>query len=348
MTTPNSLLPPDSAPAPPPVAPAPAPAPVASTLASEYDIADPAVPPADAVPQPVPVASAATVPPPAPPKHPRYLLAQATELGLPEAVVAGVSTEVLGELVARETKLVMQERRGQSVAAARQGDSPAVPVAAAATPAAPVPPPAFDWGEMDDEVDGRVVRRKVTDDDLHPAIAGVIKRQDARIKDLEAAIASAGQQVRANEERTIEARLDAAFSAMPRAFGEGPAAAVKGTPAFQRRKAVWAAMQEMPPEVKATMTLEAALAKCAEDLFGVKVATAATPPKPSPKPKPVPAAVVDEWNDGSLARPTNRTAPAQANGRAKAVASLSEYLGGISTGEAADGGPDVTLDEFLP
>ncbi len=355
MTTPNSLLPPPAPDAPATPAPVAAPLTPEQQLAGAYDVVDapaalpePKPAPGPVEPKPAPVAAAAA---PAPavvgPKHPKYLTTQATALGVPDSVIAAVSTDVLGDIVAQQTTLVLSERRTQGIAALRQGDTPPtnlVPgqAAAAAAPA----PAAFDWGEVDDEIDGQRVRRKIAEDEIHPAIANVIKKQDERIKQLEGAIREAGQQAQAQQERSLEQRLDAAFSTMPRAFGTGPAAAVKGTPEFARRKAVWAMMNEMPAEVRQTMTLEAALAQCAEQIFGIKpgAAAAATPAKPKAPPA---AVVVADWNDGAVARPTNRTPSPLPNGRAKAAASVADYLSDMKNGEGATDG-DTTIDEFLP
>lgn len=313
----------------------------AEQLANEYDVKDEPFVSLKASPPPPP-AAAATVPPTAaagPAKattHPKYLVSQATDFGIPESVIAAVSPDVLGDLVYRETKKAMAEARTQSVAAARQGDAVSPP------PPPPAPPP-FDWGEIEEDgEDGAKIRRKVAEDELHPAIVNHIKKLTDKIAKLEAGWEAAGQEVKAQTERTVEQRLDAAFSTMERAFGKGAAADVKGTPAFARRKAVWMAMQEMDPEEKKGMTLEAALAKCAKDLFGVTPAAAAGPKKP----KPPAQAVIDDWNEGVVNKPTNRVAAPQKNGVAKARSSVADYLDEIKNSDA-EGEGDVTLEEFL-
>lgn len=300
-----------------------------------------------------PAATAAATPVASDATHPKWLLKQHADLGLPAGALK-LTTDDLGELVAQTAARARQEAQAQGRQSAVQGDaanaaSAANPGAASASQPTVTPEPAFDWGEIDDEDDdGRPIKRKVDEKELHPSITRVLKDQAKRIAELEGVIRQ-GQQAQARaQEQSFEQKLDAAFGRHPGLFGQGSAAAVKDTPAFKRRKAVFMEIRALTPEQRAGMTIEQAVDQFAAELFGAQ----------APAPQQGQQAqhgqgtqqargAADEWNAGAVSRPTPRRNNDDAPSRAKAVDAARQYFNEHASDGGAPAASDATLGEFL-
>ena len=270
--------------------------------------------------EPGPVPAASTSQPKPGPSA--WLVQKAEGLGLPSALIAGASDEVLSRAVIEQMGRLSAER-----SAPRVVETVSNPVQISQTPAEES---AFDWGEMDDRDDaGRPVKRKVSRDDLHPAIANVIERQDKQIRELKKALEGMTRGQQESAEQSFVQRLDAAFSKSPELFGAGSGESLKGTAEFARRQVVYQQIMAMPPESRRGMTVEQAVDAVAKTLFGKG---AAKPIRPS----------AEEWNEGAVAVPTQRKGGGEPEGRDRAISSVSEYL------RETGGAPGTSLDEFLP
>jgi len=291
----------------------------AEQVAAAAQAAKPQAPPPQAQPQPPR------------PKHPQHLLRHAEALGFHPALVEALPTEQLTQVVMDALAAQRREAASQQLAAQVQR-----PAEAASAPT--LGPPQgqrslaeeFDWGEYeDDDGSGRKVTKKVDPEDLHPALVGVLKRQQQQLAELRRQLAEQSQQQQQARERTTAQRFDAAFARFPKLFGAGSAEDVKGTPEFARRSAVYAQVMAIPPAQRAGLTIEQAVEQVAKTLFGPLDA----------------GARVEGWNAGAVAVPTKRGAD-PAPGRSKAIQSVEEYM----REQRSQGGSlfaETTEDEFL-
>lgn len=305
------------------------------------------------------VAAAATKTPvqasePAKPKHPAWLLAQAESFGLHPLMIERLDTDTLGAVVTDE----MKKARTRTQASPDSGQLPGQ--TAAPAQAAPPAVPAFDWGEHEDfeyDFDGKKVskgKRKFTDDDVHPAIAAVIKKQSKEIEDLKAFVGTMATQARSATESRKEQAFNAAFDKFPSFLGKGSPQSLHGKPEFERRRILYQAvdgmMKAMPAEVRATMSLDSAVQSMAKSIFNVEpeVAAAAseTPVQPSKRqPGTNGHASAQDWVNGAVAVPTQRTPNPAGPGRTKAVEAATDWFNEARTTEP-DGGL-TSIDEFL-
>lgn len=313
--------------------------------------------PAFVPPQGQPAPSAAPQPAPVTPKHPAWLIAQATELGIHPLLLDRLDTNELGQFVYDQNTLIRQNAAAQSRGAAVTNPNPpgGTPheVAAAATQTAPPPPQSqareFDWGEFQEYDEyGRPVagkKKKYTDEDVNPALAHHIKKLTDEVQGLKSFIGTMQNQAIASSEKKFENEFDAAFSNYPAVFGAGSAAQVKGQPEFfERRKLVFGAakamMKSLPPELAGKMTIATAVATMAKSMFGVDpVAAAATPATPAGSPAP-------DYTNAGVARPTQRQPSSKPLGVERAEEAVKHWW----QEQSANGKPvegDTTVDEFL-
>lgn len=324
-------------------------APVVATVASQP--AQPAAPVKPAVPVPgvsETPAPSSPVAAPAPPKHPAGLLALAESLGTHPLVIERLDTDALANYVRDEVARLRKDSAGGGpLPSATPGVTPHQE-----PPPSPPALPAFDWGEHDDyevDWDGKKVpkgKRKFTDDDVHPAVGAKIKAYEERISKLEKFIETMGKQVQTANESKKEQAFNAAFDQYADFLGSGSVASIRASAPekFERRRLLYEAvnnmMAAMPEAARRHMTLESAVAGMAKSLFNIEpqvakpVATVAKPP-----------AVPADWQNGTLATPTHRTAGDKPNGVAKARQAVTDWMDDRRTnGELGD---DTTLDEFF-
>lgn len=298
--------------------------------------------PAAAAPEPAVASDAtpkATDAPPATGKHPKWLADQVADLGLHESVLA-LDTESLGTLVADQNRKLRAEYAEQRRAAAHDQATPAQPVQSKPTV---TETPSLDWGEVEDQdEDGRTIKRKVREDELHPSIVHVMKAQAEQIRRLEAVIAQGVQTATQTREQTFHNQLDTSFSRHPNVFGSGSAADVRGKPEFRRRKAVLEELRQMPEEARAGKSLDQLIDLVAADLFGPMQTSAPAADGGAQK------EAVAKWNSGAVARPTQRANSDKAPGRARAVDAVRQFLKETAADAENPLASDVTLDEFLP
>ncbi len=340
-----------------PVAPAtPTPA---QQLIDEYEIEQESPEEAAFVASPEP---AVITPPPAPsPSHPRYLIAQALDLGVPQADIDRASTDDLGAFVADQNRRILQsvreQQRSQAQEAARgQGattspPSASIPVGgASATAGATTTEEEFSLGP--------------NEQDFAPEIVGALKRVWGVVSEVKKQLAEARAKLDGYEQveqrrqtETLTERADRAFSRHKTILGEKRRDELDAaSPEYQRRLAILTLVSRD----NSSKTLEQKIDGAVALLFGAgasgQVVTGdIAPPRPTAsnaRPKRPDGTfmsndeiLAERWRAGALERPTQRAGAPEPNGQAKAEKAVASKLREI---EGEPGGAGFNIDEEFP
>lgn len=316
-----------------------------------------------------PAAAAATATQPsAATTHPAWLTAKATELGVHPLIVDRFDTAQLTQYVfdqlSQARQIAAQNHQAAIVGQGQQAPAtPTVPVSPAnpsgpgvatipAAPQVPVAPqqPAFDWGTFDDVDDfGRPVKKQYTDADINPALAHHVKAQAERIAKLESFIATMNQQVTTARESQVQKKFDELFNSVPEVFGTGSAAQVRASaPAeFQRRSVAYNAVKEMVQSSGGSLSPDEAFRIVTKSLFGRDVPQVAAAARQAAGTGQQPAGPGANFQNATVAVPTQRQAPTSPPGKQAAVDAVSQWWQD-QAGAAVGSGVDTSLEEFLP
>lgn len=253
-------------------------------------------------------------------KHPDHLVRQAIEFGLEESDLADMTTPTLYKTV---NQFLVQERRiASSFAKQRDLEGARVPQPA---PAAATPPAEeeFDFGVDLNDFDPRLVAA------LKKAAVG----SKEEVKALRAALAEKEQREVSREMAGNVELLDAAFAKLANPMlGQGTGATLAADPAkqaeFKRRIAILNACGINDLRQVNRLTIMKQLREANELLFG-----AATPAAPAADPygaalngKPKPRISEQDWENGTVARPTQRNGSPELKGEALAIKNLTEKM----------------------
>jgi hypothetical protein len=293
----------------------PAPSP-AESLAAEYDYTD-ILPSAVAQePEPAPAAAPAQ---PAAIQHPRYLVNMAIDMGFTQEEIATTPSDTLGRML----QVIQSRQRLQPQQQQPQQQQQAVT-------APPEPEEEIDLGDTSDftpEVIALVKR----------AATAAVKAATKRIKPVAEQVDELRQldQMRTHEQRNE--KLDQLFTGLgadySAHFGSGSGKQVKqnNPTAFRNRLEVVAALDVM--RASRPGTDEEHMAKVVKLLFPVEAKGDTT-------------AKQQEWQEGGVARPTNRKPAAEPPGPAKARKAVAEFLNNHPTVTASREGDKATKDDF--
>ena len=238
------------------------------------------------------------------PKHDAELLTLAREYGISEAEAGEYSP----------AQLVKQISRLQARDAAVMADR-------AARPASPPPPPPadeIDWGEGEvyDEETGRMVKKKFTEEDIHPAVRQLIKSHAKQLREVMGDAKAAREELASQQAASLGDAINDGFDSLgptyEAVFGKGPMAGLPDGPERQRRNLVWTQVREKlagQPRPTAKQ-LSLLVNQTATAIFG-QLLGGVMPPRGQPKPQPL--------NDGGYegaGHPTRPVTPRNpANGR---------------------------------
>lgn len=298
--------------------------------------------------RPAPEESPATKPKPVH-QHHRYVVEKAQSFGISDHDIANMSEDVLVSQIrnieqyqAREAHQANIQRDAQRVEQVR--------------PKPPEPPK-----PVEEHVDISEYLGDTKESEWEPATLAVYRRMERkRLKDLNALkeqVAGIKQTTQQTQAQTIDAMMDGFFAASGRdkEFGAGPANSLMGTPALRRRNAVFAEMQalgginaknfQVAVETlygKARVATPEEQAAAQPSAYGQRASVAPVRPR-SPKVPSVPTQ--EDYEQGTVARPTNRRGAAEPKGDVRAVAKVAEAM--REQGISADDDSTDELDGFL-
>lgn len=256
------------------------------------------------------------------PRHPEFLVRQATEFGLDESDIAEMPTSVLYKTVNRF--LVRDREIATQFATARSLEDGRVK-----QPAPEIP--------KEQEVDDLAVMEL---EGVHPAIVAALRKNRSgtdKIKQLEDKLAAREQADAMREINSGGELIDFALSQIKHPLlGEGTGIELQADPArkaeLQRRFAVLNAAGITDLRKVNRLTIVKQLKDAAELLFGA--ATPAADPadpysaalngKTAPPTKPVISP--EDWANGGVARPSRRNGSPELKGDALAIKNLTERL----------------------
>lgn len=186
-----------------------------------------------------PEAPRGTSPPPPPaPKHSREDVELAKHYGFSEAEIARMSPDQLVRDVARVQRAVEERTRTVMNGLRPQQQAPLNP---------PPPPEPSVWGDEEDEweeEEGRTVKRKAKDEDFHPALARVIKRQAKELAELKKQFGVVNEEVQTRSRTEMAEAIDGGFEDLgdeyAGIFGTGTYETLEaGSDEAERRQLVW-------------------------------------------------------------------------------------------------------------
>jgi hypothetical protein len=253
-------------------------------------------------------------------KHSPLLLKRAKDLGLSEEDLAEYSPSELKDHLRELAWDRMLERQAKILEERWQGPQPAVH--GGPTGGQDVPPAAAPDTDLDVGLDP---------EQFTPEVIGAFKSLKKQNLDLQRRLEALEHGQQAQAQQTFEVRADRVFAKFPNIFGEGRGFELQGTPEYARRVAVIEQVQRMQKEPG---SLEQKLSRAALILY-----PQLTERKPEPK---RPGHSVDEWNDGALAKPTNRNT-SEPPSEAKARKSVAKWF--AENGVTQEAG--VAGDEFI-
>lgn len=241
----------------------------------------------------------------------------ALDLGLSEGEIASTSTEILDETVyhlnrqafnlARESSRDQESRRQAAATADPAKTLEAEPLAT------------------------------LKDEDYDPGIAELIRTvrsQAKEIKELKEGLGGVRSFQQAGVQESLAQQCDRAFEKHESVLGKGKGTDLQPTdPHYIRRKSVLALVDQMPKKGSLADRIDRAV----ETLFGVAPA-----PAPAPTNGTQLSPEQQRWNEGTVARPTQRKPSDDPPGRKKAEAAVANFLN-----EQTQITPD-SADEFLP
>lgn len=247
------------------------------------------------------------------PKVPDRLLKSARDLGIPEEeIVTMTPAELRAEIAAaRMEQLVNQRAQTVETAISRTSSAPE-PV---------VSQPTSDIPDLDPaEFDGKLV--------------ALVKALKARIEVLEGSVGEVKTYAANQQQKTLADECDAFFNRHAAVFGQGNYGDIdQEGPEFAKRMATISLAKTLNPKLSVTARLEKARAT----LFG-----AATAPAPEPAKKKGTVFTEEEWNNGGLARPTQRNGGAEPPSAEKAKKAVAKFY----QENGVDGVEPSILDEF--
>lgn len=279
-------------------------------------------------PEPGPVAPAVTVPATPPvPSHPRSLVRRAQDVGLTEADMTGRTSDQLEDIVYYLTKQQLAEARRTS-RETTVSDALDRHLGQAPAPEPPKDPDqalGIDWGKAEDGT-------PYTAESYSPVVANAI-RENARLKREVDELKQFRQGQEQKELNAVQARIEKAFAEHDDVLGKGTRAEIKPESAeYARRMAV---LREVDND-KSHRSLKEKIDRAREVLFGAKKAAPLAQEKPLSR-------LQQQWTEGGLARPTQRSSGPEPNGVKKATKTVGKLLDELDGGN--DGVPDA--DDFL-
>jgi len=268
-----------------------------------------------------------------PSQHSPRLVRMAKDLGLDDGEINSIPADRIEDIVYHLNKQALAQARSHSIERTLAGATERNIVNQQSDPVAPAAKPAdeFDLGIDEAQYDPGLIA----------AIKKMGKSQDARIKELESQVSAVTQRevVRANE--TTADRIDRAFSKHETHLGKGKGRELaEESRDYQRRIAILA----MVDRDKGKGSLESKIDHAVTNLYGA----------PAPAAPAKPAAAADDpeletrrrdWNNGGLARPTQRQPSDMPNGTRKAeksVAAQLKEMGAVE--ESGEAGPEDFLE----
>jgi hypothetical protein len=305
---------------------------------------------------------------PPPDIHPSWLYSVASDLGITKEECDELSPGALGNAIRRARRAEQGASRQASrddVRMSARGNSWTEPHNPAPEPPAPVEDP-FDLTGIEDQLDPKFRR-----------YLKALKERADKVDALEQQLAGFGQREQQRELTSNAQVLDAAFEALgdeyKDVFGDGDAAELGPEHAAEMKRRVHVvqdALGNTPAQSLTRRQLHKKIKEAAEMLFpkqaGGRTPAAggrAEPPDPyaaaqqqaprparrqAPSAPPAPRAsnravpTEQEWDDATLAQPTQRRGGSEPNGRAKAIRSVQEIMR-----QGGDGATDAEIDEGL-
>lgn len=249
------------------------------------------------------------------PKHSRFLILQARDLGISQEEIDDTPTKQLERVVYYLNK--------------QQRQRPDEPKVEAKT--APVVEEDMDLGIDEAVVEPSIVKAM-------KKLAKGQKDKDAKIAALEQELGTVKQNESRREAQTAAERIDAGFGDLgpeyESIFGKGRGNEMEASDrCLHRRRAVLQSLNADPPK---TGTLRDNVRRRALELFGQPDAVQAETPEPEPKPAPSKkkGPTQEEWNEAALARPTQRANSSEKYGVKRAEKAAHEFLKskGVVTG----------------
>ncbi len=229
-------------------------------------------------------------------RHAAHTLQMARDMGLSEEEIDQAPPEELGRVVYH---LNRQALTGAMQRAQMADLERGKPKAEPASPAAE--PPADDLGLNEAEYD--------------PGLLKVIKQQQAKIKEMEAALKEVKtfQQDRVRE--SVESRWDRALQKHEAIVGKGPSRNLsRDSPEIIKRRAVWQMVEGMAQKPG---TVEEKIDRAVQALFG------SSPPASEPSQE---SREQQLWREGGLALPTHRQPLAEGQGVGAARKAVAAYM----------------------
>ena len=285
---------------------------------------------------------------PAPAKHHAYVVEKARSFGFSDDEIGSVSEETLIAQVRGAEKMIAAERQ----AAAIRQDAQAV------ERVRPTPPEPVKKADDLDDLDISDVIPLADQDQYDPAYLKTLRRIERKrmkeLADLRAELTPIKKAAEVNQAQQLDTWLDNQFAAISRdrEFGKGSINAMLGTPAARRRTAVYAEMIALGGVnaknfTVAVETLYGKAKAAPADQPAVESAYAAgakTPPGRN-KARVPPEPTAEDFEEGQVARPTNRRGAAEVKGAKLAEQKLSEFMREQGITDIEDDGGD--LDGFL-
>jgi hypothetical protein len=283
-------------------------------------------------------------------QHHAYIVEKARSFGIADHDIENMSEEVL----VSQIRSIEQYRAREANQANRQQDALRVEHVRPKPPPPPSKP-------VEDDVDISEYLGDTKESEWEPEQIALYKRMERKrlkeMNELKEAVAGIKQSSQQTQAQTIDAMMDGFFAAANREkeFGRGDATGLIGTPALRRRNAVFQEMQllgginaknfQMAVETlygkaRAAETPEPAAAKPSAYGNGTPAVPARAKTPAGPR---VPTE--QDYEEGTVSRPTNRRGAAEMKGDERAVAKITEAMReqGI---DVNDDGPDA-LDGFL-
>lgn len=256
-------------------------------------------------------------------KHPAYLREAAADFGFSEEDIAGYSTDQLGAVVVRMQRRLAKEQQDLSRIAGETARRPAL-----ATPE-PTPKPEDDLLDLGTDEEGK----PYSEADVSGPLLRVLKRQAAKIQELEGSTKSISEREQARSLNTSRALLDEAFEALGEGdhplLGKGGISELGADSAEgKRRNAIVREAQidlnndtprQIAKKIKAARDVlyPAAPAAPAGDGYDIeKPANGKTNGKPKPRITP------EEFAASAVAKPTQRKANDLPLGEERAIAAI--------------------------
>lgn len=307
--------------------------------AAEYedstDEAEAAPAPKPATPNTPPPSTPASVAAESPPKHPAALVARARKAGFDDDDLADLSTDDLRDAVATR-----QAERAAEAAAARVLNAAGRPYDPATGRLLPTNAPAPE-APAEDVVPLGMTAADFEAQGIAPELHGVLQKAlaplYAQIKQDRETI----QQLLGSDRRRtageVVTKFDKLFAKHADVYGDAPFEELDSSSSeFERRQAVYAALNRLPQDQRTT--LEKDFAKAHARLFGsVKPATPpAAPKEPTPEPVEIPDPIAERFANGHALRPTQRNGKPEPKGARRATQAVAVAMRDANIAQEGD------------